>query len=202
MRRIYITGAAGVGKTTLARTLETKYELGKYLPGSSKAIWDAWGINNHLDIITRSARQPEWGQGFQLALLEYREKLLNVQTHSIISDRSPIDNIVYYKMQNSMYQSTQNTANYIERARSIFKDGDYLIFKYFPYYIGEQVIEDDGYRVDNYYYQKLVQELIKIEIAELQKVSKVKLNVITLPYHHNRELVEILIEELVSKIKK
>jgi len=45
-KRIMITGASGVGKTTLASHISEQYDL-PFVTSSAKAIWPRFGFKNH-----------------------------------------------------------------------------------------------------------------------------------------------------------
>lgn len=183
MRRIFICGPAGTGKTTLAHILSKEHEMGKFISGSSKVLWEKHGIKCHRDIIIRTANDPDWGHNFQLELLELRENLLEYNSEmNIITDRSPADNLIHYTLQNTPYETAENSEAYYIRAFEIFKPGDWLIYRYIQLETRSKIIsEDDGKRIINPFYQYAYQLLLQQEFVNLERLG---VNVISLPYNN------------------
>lgn len=203
MRRIFISGPSGTGKTTLANILSDYYELGKFISGSSKTLWDKYGIKKHQDIILRTHMDPHWGYEFQNELLDYRLKLFEAnKDFNIITDRSPLDNVIYFTLQNSPFESTLSSDAYYLKAYSSFKKGDWLIFRYYTSEVISKAhgIENDGHRITNPFYQLAVQNLMEKELSSLMERG---VNVIKFPYipgDISKEAIERL-KNIITNVK-
>lgn len=199
-RRIFICGPSGTGKTTLAKVLEEYYELGKFVSGSSKALWDKYGIKCHRDIIERTVMDPKWGFDFQMELLDLRISLFEVNDDiNIISDRSLVDNVIYFTLQNSPFEVTLNCEAYFKKAFSSFRKGDWLIVRYYPAQVTgfDNFIENDGMRLTNPFYHIAYQSLLERELIGLMEAG---INVIKHPYV-GTQLDRKQVDKLVNLIK-
>lgn len=200
-RRIFICGPSGTGKTTLAKILSEYYEMGKFISGSSKALWDKYGIKNHINVIENTVMDPIWGYNFQMELLDLRIKLFEVSDNiNIVSDRSPLDNVIYFTLQNAPFEGTLNTERYLYKAFKSFKKGDWLVVRYYPPQLMGQygLIENDSMRITNVYYHLAYQTLLDRELVTMQEQG---VNVIKFPYTGG-EINEGAIEKLVQMIKE
>lgn len=164
--RILICGPSGVGKTTLAKCISVEYKL-EFVSTSSKALWKTYGIVDHEAIIKMGINNPMRAYKFQMDLLDIREKLM--ERDNFVTDRSPVDNLVYYLMQVAPFVDEKLTVEYIDRCNSLLtfldEDGDgdargpeamstYLI----PIeYQAEMDVERDGFRIPNKIFQQCTQ---------------------------------------------
>ncbi len=148
-KRIYICGPSGVGKTTLAKYIAEQYKI-PFITTSTKPLWEKLGVNNHKELINKCALDPAFGLDFQNKVLEYRLNKLS-GLDNWVTDRSPIDNMAYFLMQNSDKCTTEETKNYIRDCNLALALGNKLIN---IQYTSDIDLEDDGMRITNPYYQE------------------------------------------------
>lgn len=158
MKKIFISGPSGSGKTTLAKYIAARYRI-PFVNGSSKVLWKQYGITSHSDLITKCNNDPEMAIKFQFELLEYRNENLTGKSE-FVTDRSPLDNLVYYLLQVSHLQNTETTKEFVIACSDVMHRFDfhqiYLDIRHTPYQL-----ENDGMRVHNEYYQNMVDSIFK-----------------------------------------
>lgn len=91
--RIYLSGASGLGKTTLAKCISQELGL-EYVNTSASNVWEEFGVKSHEHALQLSG-DYNWAHKYQMAILENRKKVLGDKVN-FITDRSIIDNLVYY----------------------------------------------------------------------------------------------------------
>lgn len=150
--RIYCCGPSGTGKTTLC--LWVQQELGiPFITTAGRSIWEKYNIRSHREVIEKTAKNPNWGYDYQSALLDEREKIMRTKSH-FITDRSPVDNLVYFLMQVAPHLNYHRTLDFIERAKSLTPYIDKLIqLKWHP----GVALEEDGARINNPIFQQCSQ---------------------------------------------
>jgi len=149
--RVFLCGASGTGKTTLAKFIEQEFKL-PFITTSTKPLWDEFGFNSHKDVIKHSLANPAAGHEFQMEVLRYRDKAVEKHTH-FVTDRSPVDNIGYYLLQVSPTGSLGlQELMYREAQLQIMRYMDALIFVKYTWDIN---LEDDHKRVTNPRYQHM-----------------------------------------------
>lgn len=152
--KIFISGPSGIGKTTMATHLAKEYNI-PFIQGSSKVLWEKHGINSHKELIQKTNTDPDFGVNFQFELLEYRNKAIEGH-ESFVTDRSPMDNLVYFMLQVSDKVDSDITFKYMQMCRETYPK-DYLqVFMGLNYDMCKKGLEDDGFRVTNIYYQLMV----------------------------------------------
>lgn len=162
--RIFICGPSGTGKSTLAKYIHKEYNI-PFITTSTKPLWDKHGLFNHRDLIRYSIINPSMGHKFQIEVLEYRDKVLQ-NLSSLVTDRSPIDNIVYYLLQVSAVASRSDQEEfYREAGKQLITYCDALIFIPFT---PEIPLEDDGARVVNPQYQSMVSVVFEKVLADFK----------------------------------
>lgn len=152
--KIFISGPSGIGKTTMANFLAKEYNI-PFIQGSSKVLWDKYGINSHKELIQKTNTDPDFGVNFQLELLEYRSKAIEGH-ESFVTDRSPMDNLVYFMLQVSDKVDSNVTFKYLQMCRETYPKDYIQVFMGLNYDMCKQGLEDDGFRVTNIYYQLMV----------------------------------------------
>jgi GTPase SAR1 family protein len=160
--KIFITGTSGIGKTTLANYIAKSMRI-PFINGSSTVLWEQYGIRSHRELLEMGIRQPEKGLQFQYDLLNLREQLTK-GVDSFVTDRTPVDNLVYFLYQNAPYLETKQVRDYIDACKYSFhrttaygKEGFKLIYLSRDFKGKDKmIIEDDGKRIDNPYYQDMM----------------------------------------------
>ena len=181
-KRIFITGASGTGKTTLARMVSEITGF-PFLPTSAKEIWPEFNFKNHSDALRASCLDPEVGYNYQHEILKRRVKALHNQKH-FVSDRSPFDNYAYFLIQNSFMNGELQNEMFRTRCEDNLYLADALIFLRLP---DNSTIEDDGFRIANADYQRMVDATIELSIRKCLK--------------HTMPVLEISSWDLEEKIK-
>ena len=146
--RIAMAGPSGVGKTTLAEWISKEYGI-PFITTSTKPLWEKHNINSHQELITRTILNPQWGLDFQYELLDIRRKIIE-ENEQFVTDRSPIDNLVYFLMQNAPFLGEEPIESYIQMCADALAKLTGLIQIPFDTYIP---LENDGKRIANKYYQ-------------------------------------------------
>jgi len=152
-QKTFITGTSGIGKTTLAEYISRKLQV-PFINGSSTVLWKKYNITSHVELLEMGSREPTKGLEFQYELLKLREELVN-GVDSFVTDRTPIDNLVYFLYQNAPYLSNGDVKGYIDacitsfmktsqgNSKLIYLTRDFLPNDRMP------IIENDGKRIDN-----------------------------------------------------
>lgn len=171
-KQIFISGSSGSGKTTLANYISHRYQI-PFISCSTKNLWPNHGISDHKEIITRSAKDPNWGKAFQHELLEYRKEVLSGHIE-FVTDRSPLDSILYFMLQNSPFLPPSATQYFIDQCRDIYHlyDAHQIYLEPSPY------LENDGMRISNHIYQEMTHCIMKYMIENNWLGSKKRVTVI------------------------
>lgn len=154
--KIAITGAQGVGKTTLAQQINKDYPLLKILPEAARLAQKAGYKLDH----TATVETELW--------LISKQIELESEEDNWVADRCGIDLLAYIQ-----YLFSQEF-NLIEFATKtlIPKFSNYDLVIYLP--SGEFAIEDDGLRTTDIKFQKDIDNQIK-DILEKHKIKFVKI---------------------------
>jgi GTPase SAR1 family protein len=158
--KILLSGPSGVGKTTMANDISKEWDI-PFIQGSSKNLWDKYRIKSHQHLIELCNNDLRFAVDFQYELLEVRKKIMKMN-ESFVTDRSPLDSMVYFLLNVSDRVDSNETLNYIKECSKSFPD------KYIQIFLGltsgmliQKGIEDDGFRINNIYYQLMVNNIFK-----------------------------------------
>jgi len=160
-KKIMITGASGVGKTTLATHMAEVYET-PFLTSSASEVWPEFGWKTHAEAHRESTLSKYVGIKYQWAILQRRLFLLSNDCY--ITDRSPIDNMAYIMMQLGHSLIRCEVMDFIKECNKGMTGVDGLIFIRWN---GKINLEDNGKRIMNDYYQAMVDAVIQWVINDL-----------------------------------
>lgn len=173
MKKIFISGVSGSGKTTLAKYIAARYRI-PFINGSSKVLWEKYNVKSHKDLITKCNEDHKMAVDFQYELLEYRKEQLK-GVSEFVTDRAPLDNLVYYLLQISHMEETEATNGFVEACESTYDLFEYqqifIDMEYYP-------IEDDGYRIVNAHYQRMVNCVFKDIIRSGKLIQRDNLTIV------------------------
>ena len=164
--RLFISGISGIGKTTLAKTIAQEYDI-PFIIGSTKLIWGRYGIKSHNDIISMCNNQPKYGLKFQKEVLDYRLEMIN--SHDVfVSDRSPVDNIVYVLTQLSHKVEEEEIRSYVEKCKIVYniENVRHIHLSGGIKTISNTPLENDNMRITNQYYQLMVNSIFDMVIND------------------------------------
>lgn len=187
--RIFICGASGTGKTTLANRISKVLDI-PFISTSGKALWKTYNIDSHKHLIEKTLADPlGFGFDYQMELLLLRkERLKNMD--SFVTDRSPIDNLVYFISQLGSFMTENDMKQYMsicEESLQIYTNGIFIPFnKSIP-------LEDDGARITNRYYQQYINSIFNLVIYDENYLSLCKNCIIKIEdWNLNRRLETVI----------
>lgn len=164
-KRIGIFGPSGSGKTTTAKFINEVYGI-PYLHTDGPELRKKYGCNSHRELVTLSIVNPFKGLCFQHDLLDERLKL--AMTHdNFVMDRSPVDNMAYFLLQNSAVSKPEVTERFLERAGGLLDRYTHLIG--IPALYDKP--EDDGVRIQNLYYQQMTWRIMEWIVSDFISTS-------------------------------
>lgn len=197
--KIAMAGPSGVGKTTLCEWISKEFNI-PFVTSSTKPLWDKHNINTHQELITRTILNPQWGLDFQYELLEVRQNIID-KNPQFVTDRSPIDNLVYFLMQNTPHIGEEATEAYISLCAQALAKINGLI--QIPF--GDHIkLENDSKRIANKYYQMSTNSQFHLASVLIEPLLPAKgpLRVITLPmwdWAERQEAVKQFIAHLTEE---
>lgn len=163
--RLFISGVSGIGKTTLAQRVSQEYDI-PFIVGSTKMIWHKYGIKSHKEIISMCINQPKIGYQFQMEIIDYRLEMM--QTHKeFVTDRSPVDNVVYMLTQMGHTLTEDEFYSYLEKAKiayNNFEDVKHLHLAANYNTLNSLAIEDDNMRISSRYFQLTINSVFEMVI--------------------------------------
>jgi len=195
--KIAFSGTSGSGKTTLVRFLEQESKLphisasaGDLLTVTDKEILGREPFNykgdGHLSVIKHSAINPRYAYENQYRLLHRRTQLLH-GTHPLfpgvvdfITDRSPIDNIVYFMMQTAYHAEVTDALaeEFVNVAVRAAEELDHIIY---VKAVQPGEVENNGSRINKRLYQLSVDQVFNYWfefVKDRLKNSKTQFHVI------------------------
>lgn len=210
--KIFITGTSGIGKTTLANYISKRRDI-PFINGSSTVLWDEYGIKSHKELLELGINEPLKGLDFQYKLLSHREELVK-GADSFVTDRTPIDNLVYFLYQNAPYLDDKQVKAYADACRfSFHRTSGYgnndlkLIYLSRDFIKGDAMaIEDDGKRINNHYYQdmmdKIFQHVLEKDYLKFKRDEYHFRKFREYNWEHRVNLVDIFLDHKRNKVQK
>lgn len=164
MARINLTGASGMGKTTLAKWISETYQI-PFISGSYSDLIPETAKMPHRDMISQDAKIIQL-QDTQV--LNLRRKAFD-SFETMVSDRSYLDSAAYFINKLSHRIPQCETEQFIEICRELTcKQCDKVIF--IPadtYHLKHWEMEDNGKRSTNLYFHIEISQLIYWLITDL-----------------------------------
>lgn len=156
-RRIILTGASGVGKTTLAELLSSQLGL-PIIPELGRDICRELGFDRIGDIPDQEA--------FKKSVLDAQIAAEN-KAASFVSDRSTIDCWVLWQRWNICQAMSYDTESYYQKAQKQSEKYTHVIFvpPMFP-------PAEDGFRWTDADYQQQIDRLVRMTLYEWQLLDK------------------------------
>lgn len=188
--RISLTGPSGSGKTTLAEFITEKYPQLKFKSNSAynviseaqkKELKAKYGYEGtgHRNVIRLSNINPDFGLAFQSCLLSNR--ILGFRDEdNIITDRCFIDNAAYLLDQCGVFQPDEVIEEYISRAALATAELIDLVIWVRVCNPKDLGIEDNGSRVNNWYYQHKMDAVFDYMINKNEQFSQCNTKVLVL----------------------
>lgn len=175
MKRIMFVGPSGIGKTTLAKFIETKYGI-PFISGSMSDLMPDTKEMHHAEFLHQECRELI-NKDYQL--LNLRNKLFK-DKETFVTDRSYVDLAAYFIYK----QSTNVPECEIEAFLDICKDltikqCDLLI--YLPlsmYNMKEWAMEDNKKRILNRYYQAQMSDIMGNLLTQWNRLSEIDILVV------------------------
>lgn len=155
--RIGLCGAQGVGKSTLAKLLAKELDLPLVMEQARKATELL-----SLDGLPNPQENPTLSRAFQelCLVLQVQEETKHRQ---FISDRTTIDNALYFLMNNAFNTHAEDAIHYYSRCATNAQKYDLVI--YVPI---EFPIKDDGFRDYCPYNQRLADFYLRCLLKEMR----------------------------------
>lgn len=154
--KIVITGAQGVGKTTLAEQINKDFPDLKILPEAARLAKEA-GLNLDHTATTET----------ELWLIE-KQIELETSENKWVADRCGIDLLAYI---HHLFSEEKDLIKFATEAL-VPRFSDYDLVLYLP--SGEFEIEDDGVRTTDKNFQQAIDKLVR-DILEKHKIPHVKI---------------------------
>ena len=189
-KRIFITGASGTGKTTLGKTIQESFGI-PFISTSAKVVWPLFGFKDHKSAHRQSCYDPRVGNQYQHEVLKQRVGALEGK-ESFVSDRSPFDNYAYYLMQIGYLNNAFENNIFRKMCEDNLYLADALIFLRFPDNIE---LEEDGFRIPNPDYQRMVDAVINLSITKYLEYSMPILEINTWDIEEKSKLLEKFLKD-------
>lgn len=162
--RIMFAGPSGIGKTTLAKFVESigggDEPIWNFISGSVSDLLPNTKTETHHDMLSHDKKEL-YAQDFQI--LNLRKKRFSNQ-ESFVSDRSFLDSAAYflYKQSDSIPQCEMD--HFLELCKMCLCQycDKLIILNFTPYLIKNWVMEDNGKRVLNKYFQAEISYIINL----------------------------------------
>ena len=162
--RIFITGASGIGKTTLANFISQEFDL-PYISTSASNVWPRFGFETHEEAHQESVLNNVIGLEYQRAILKERIDKLNGKLF-YVTDRSPIDNIAYTLLTMGHSLPHEAIMEFVKDTYKILDSCEGIIYLRWTH---DCEIENNGKRILSPYYQKTVNSVIRMVLNEVEE---------------------------------
>ncbi len=155
--KIGITGSQGTGKSTLAKRLAEELDLNIVTEQARKSA-KVLGLKK----LPNPKESPALSRAFQKLCLQYQLEEEG-KYNSFVSDRTTIDNALYYLVNNSVYSSPKENMDYYRRC--LENAQTYNLVVYVPI---EFPLEGDGFRNEDAEVQAEHDFLVRCLLKEIR----------------------------------
>ena len=178
LKLVAISGPSGSGKSTLAEAVAGQLGVFPYL-SQTKNVRRKYNLTTHLGIITHSVMDADHLLGFQTEVLEGRSRSAIIAAFRaettmdrptpalIITDRSPVDNLVYFLLQSAPYLDNASCETFVAKAAGYLAQYSGVVL--LPPLPGS--VEADGVRIPNRVYQMAVHWLFKSAAKFMERAA-------------------------------
>lgn len=163
--KIAFTGSSGAGKTTLVKWVASNFDL-QHISGSAGDLFTEKDLNylkekhsyeggtGHMGVIRKSAESFYFGKDFQ-NLLRVRRKEIILNKDNFVTDRSPLDNLVYFINQVGFHKQCTDAlvSQFAKECHSSWRELTHVIY---VKAVQPKSVEDNGSRVSNWWYQQSI----------------------------------------------
>lgn len=181
--KVALAGPSGTGKTTLTEFIEQNTEL-KFTSNSAQNVFTkedkkilrglGYHGTGHKEVVQLSMQNEKFAGEFQRRLLWRRGEFI-VDNDKFIIDRSPMDNLAYFMYQSSFLTSELFIDTFVEQVKCYLRELDLIIF--IPT-TNEGGIENNGSRVNNYYFQRMISQIFWYCLEEFDLNQEVQIETI------------------------
>ena len=177
--KVAFCGPSGGGKTTLAEFISEKFNI-PYIRGSASHIMNdedkqfltglGYNFTGHKEVIEKSGN-IELIYNFENIVRQRRKELI-INNPAFITDRSPVDNIVYFLLQASYGMGDFATASFIEECKGVMPELTHVIY---IRSVNPNGIEDNKSRIVNREYQRMVDSVFSMVLNYYMECINVRL---------------------------
>ena len=162
--RIMFAGPSGIGKTTLAKFIEESFgdtdPTWPFISGSVSDLLPNTKNESHKDMLSHDKKEL-YVQDFQV--LNLRKKLF-ANTDKFVTDRSFLDSAAYFVYKQSSAIPQCEIDHFLELCKMCLCQycDKLIILNFTPYMLDNWVMEDNGKRILNKYFQEQISAIIKM----------------------------------------
>lgn len=169
--KIAFCGPSGSGKTTLAQFIADEFKLqylrgsaGYILPDEDKEVLTKLGyeFTGHHEVIQKCSN-PDFAYNFE-NMVRHRRKELILSNDNFITDRSPVDNMVYFLTQTSYHMTDFNVVGFKQECQAALNGLTHLI--YIRCVNESRQIENNNSRIPNFHYQRMIDAVFTHALSE------------------------------------
>lgn len=168
-KKIALCGGGGTGKSYLCNAYSKAVQTA-YIPATTRAIAAEFGFASHAEVVKTGVMDPEKGIAYQTECSRrMAEVFKSTPEKHFITDRSPLDFMAYYLLQNSFWATKEQTDNVIAITKDACKVFDVIIL--LP--VNAFKVVGDGYRTTNEITHEIVEDMIRFSArkADVQLVE-------------------------------
>lgn len=160
--KIGLTGPTSTGKTTTMNVIAEELKLDIHQI-TTRDIFDKYGIISQTETINTAFQFPEKYYNLYKDLIKGRHDLFETK-NNLVTDRLPIDSLIYYKLQHLQFEP--NSSDVIEEFDKLCKNTCESFDMIFVFPPVKQLCVSDGVRHVNFEFNKLYHQVLVNAINE------------------------------------